>query len=97
MRLNISNDKKVLIDLISQYLNHLLVNKRVDLIINGNKETNTITLIDVQDGEEETFIIFKTSENEHKVPLHEETKVRFGKELVVFETKAHSTVIEILE
>ena len=40
MRVLITNDKDKLEDLISTHLSKLLVNKKVDLIINGEKKTH---------------------------------------------------------
>ena len=95
MRLNITNDKQSMVDIICHYLSHLLDGQRVDLIINGTKITGVIKSVSLEN-EEDTFLVFKIGKEVKKVPLLDDTKARFGKEIAVLETKAHTTVIELL-
>lgn len=97
MRIHIANDKSALVDLIREYLSNILIERRVDLIINGTKTTGIITELQLEDSEEESYLIIKLNKEEKKIPLLDETKARFGKDLVVLETRAHTTVIEVLD
>lgn len=95
MRLHITNDKSVLVDMICHYLSDLLVGNRVDLIINGTKSTGIIKSVTLEN-DEHSYIVLKINKDVRKIPILEDTKARFGKDLVVFDTAAHTTVIEIL-
>jgi|APAga8741244001_1050109.scaffolds.fasta_scaffold126770_1 hypothetical protein len=95
MRLYITNEKEVLVGPASEYLLSLLKEKRVELIINGNKHVGVIHNITLD--EEQDFIVISIGDKVEKVPLLDDTKARFGKELVVLETKNHTTVIELLD
>lgn len=97
MRLNISNDKPYMIEILEAYLNYTLYNQEVEAIINGIKYEGKI---------EEKINFSKTdnyhvmtvvigSEKEHIPLLLDKTKIRVGKSLFVFETEKHNTVIEI--
>lgn len=97
MRIHIANDKSALVDLIREYLSTILIERRVDLIINGTKTTGIITELQLEDSEEESYLIVKLNKEEKKIPLLDETKARFGKDLVVLETRSHTTVIEVLD
>lgn len=96
MRLNITNDKHAMVDIVCHYLAHLLTEQRVDLIINGTKTTGVIKEVSLEN-EEDTFLVFKIGKEIKKIPLLDDTKARFGKEIAVLETKAHTTVIELLD
>lgn len=95
MRLHITNDKSVLVEMICHYLSDLLVGNRVDLIINGTKLTGIIKSISLEN-EKHSYIVVKINKEERKIPVLEDTKARFGKDLVVFDTAAHTTIIELL-
>jgi hypothetical protein len=95
MRIYITNEKEVLVGPASEYLLNLLKEKRVELIINGNKHVGVIHNITLD--EEKDYIVIAIGDKEEKVPLLDDTKARFGKELVVLETKNHTTVIELLD
>ena len=96
MRLNITNDKQTLAEIICHYLSQLLSEQRVDLIINGTKTTGIIKAVSLE-SEEDTFLVFKIGKEIKKIPLLDDTKARFGKEIAVLETKTHTTVIELLD
>jgi len=95
MRLYITNEKEVLVGPASEYLLNLLKEKRVELIINGNKHVGVVHNIALD--EERDYILISIGEKVEKIPLLDETKARFGKELIVLETKNHTTVIELLD
>lgn len=96
MRLNISNDKDTLVNIVCHYLSNLLTERKVDLIINGTKTTGLIKSVNLKD-EDESYIVIKINKETKEIPLLNDTKARFGKDLVVIETKTHATVIEILD
>lgn len=95
MKLYISNDKEYLSNLIVTYLKDLLINERADVILNGEKITGLIKDVVMNSKEDDHFTLY-INEIEKQIPLFEDTKARLGRELVVFETKNHSTVIELL-
>lgn len=95
MRLYITNDKEALVDLVNKHLSSLILEKKVELIINGTKRVGIVHSVALD--EEKDFIVLTVNNHEEKIPVLDDTKARFGKELIVFETKNHSTVIEILE
>lgn len=95
MRLYITNDKITLVELINTHLLKLLLDKKIEIIINGNKRIGIVEGIELDD--ENDFILLKINDKNEMIPVLDETKARFGKELIVFETKNHTTVIEIIE
>lgn len=98
MNLKIRNSKENLVGFAQEYLNGLLSGVHVEFIINGYKVVDTITSIDSEEIEGESFLAFnfKDSEVQH-VPLLDETKANIGYQMVVIETKNHTTVIEVLD
>lgn len=96
MRLHITNDKNALVEMICHYLSLLLVGRKVDLIINGSKFTGTVKKISLEN-DEDSYLVVTVDKQTKKIPLLDETKARFGNDLVVLETKAHTTVIEVLD
>lgn len=95
MRLYITNDKLALINLVNDHLKFLLNEKKIEIIINGNKRIGIVENIFLDD--EKDFIIVQINDKKEMIPVLDETKARFGKELITFETKNHTTVIEIIE
>jgi hypothetical protein len=93
MRLYITNDKENLIKFLKTYLQDLLKHKKVELIVNGSKQVGTIENVELEENED--YILIHINNKITQIPLLEETKARFGKELVIIETKNHTTVIEI--
>ena len=96
MRLNITNDKEAVIHLVTTYLKELLLERKVDLIINGTKTTGVVKELTLEN-DEHSFLVFTIGKDEKRIPILDETKARFGKELAVLETQTHTTVIEILD
>jgi hypothetical protein len=96
MRLHIENDKVKLIDFISNYIVDLLSNRRVELIVNGEKKIGTITHVEIQD-DEYKFLSIHLDGKENIIPLLDETKAFLGKEIVSFDSKRHTTIIEFLK
>lgn len=96
MKLHITNDKDALVEMASQYLSHLLVSRRVDLIINGTKTTGVVKKVQLEN-EEDSYIVITIDKIIKKIPIVDETKARLGVDLVVLETKNHTSVIEILD
>lgn len=98
MRLHITNEKNSLVHLVCQYLLKTLKDKKVDLILNGDKKTGVVKDIYLaEDDTEYNFINIAIGKKIEQIPLLDDTKARLGQELVVFETKSHTTVIEIVE
>lgn len=95
MRLYITNDKDELVELINRHISTLLQDRKVEIIINGNKRVGIVESISLD--QEKDFILLRVNDKEELIPVMDETKARFGKELIIFETKSHTTVIEIIE
>lgn len=95
MRILITNNKDSVKHLIKDYLVELLIDSQVDLIINGDKKSGVVNDVFLFDDQDDTAFILKIDKKEKRIPIMDETKATLGKELVVFETKNHSTVIEI--
>ena len=95
MRVYITNDKITLVELVNVHLLQLLQNRRVEVIINGSKRVGTVDDVKLDDTKD--FLLLSVDGKDETIPILDETKARFGKELVVFETKSHTTVIEIIE
>lgn len=96
MRIFINNDKNKIASFLYDYMNTLLVGRKVEMIVNGNKFIGEIS--EVQLTETETTWFEVTINNEvKKLPLTDETKARLGKEILYFETKTHTTVIEFID
>lgn len=93
MRIYITNDKENLIKFFKSYLQDLLKHKKVELIVNGSKQAGIIENVELEENED--YILMHINNKIIQIPLMEETKARFGKELVIIETKNHTTVIEI--
>jgi len=98
MRLFINHDKPKLVFLLTDYLNQLVLNHEVKMVVNGETGAGTITHITLEDTESNAILISlqseEGSEHTYKIPLLNETKVRLQKELVRFETKSHATIID---
>lgn len=94
MRLYIDNEKDFLVELVFDYLSKLLTNKKIELIINGNKKVGVVKKVELE-RDEHTFIVFNFGKKQEKIPVLDETKSRLGKEMISFETKSHTTVIEV--
>lgn len=97
MRINLTNDKEKLSGLISLHLSKILSGKKVDLIINGDKHTGIIQSVDLEEQDGFFQLLFRIDDQEKKIPILDETKATVGKELMVFETKNHTTVIEVID
>lgn len=95
MKVNIQHDKELLVQLVDHFLQHSIIGARVELIINGEKTTGAIDKVEFA-GEDNNSIVFWVDGNERKIPFYEETKTRLGKEILAFETKNHTTIVEIL-
>lgn len=95
MRLYISNDKDALVELVNNHLFSLIKDRKVEIIINGNKRVGLVYNVSLD--EDKDFIVIMINDKEELIPILDETKARFGKELIVMETKNHTTVIEIIE
>ena len=76
--------------------NEHLWNKYTDIIINGTKATGVVKRVHLE-AEEDSYIVVTVDKNVKKIPIIDETKARFGIDLVVLETKSHTSVIEILD
>lgn len=95
MKVNIQHDKELLVQIVNHFLQNSMIGSRVELIINGEKTVGAIDKIEFT-GEENNSIVFWINGNERKIPFFDDTKTRLGKELLTFETKNHTTVIEVL-
>jgi len=96
MRLYISHDKPYLIFLLADYMNKLLLDKKVDLIINGKKTTGRVTSLTLEDAPYNNILI-SIGDNSFPIPILNDSKARLGKEMVRVETSNHTTIIEILD
>lgn len=97
MRLSISNDKSYMINILEAYLNQTLYNKYVEAIINGTKYEGRVEerITFSQSKGYYVMTVFIGKEKEEIPLLLDKTKIRVGKNLFVFETEKHSTVIEL--
>ncbi|QST03097.1 hypothetical protein IMZ31_21345 (plasmid) [Pontibacillus sp. ALD_SL1] len=98
MRIHITNNREPLLNLVEVYTRQLLVGKKVHIIINGSQIDGIVSSVELFEDKERISLKAKTNENEIAIPLTDDTKITFGKEeLIIFETKNHSTVIELLQ
>jgi hypothetical protein len=95
MRVFITNDKNKIASFLYDYMNTLLVGKKVEMILNGNKIIGEIHSVELSDTETTWFEI-SINDSIKKIPITDETKARLGKEILYFETKTHTTVIEFI-
>lgn len=96
MRLYISHEKPHLVFLLADYMNKLLLDRKIDLIINGKKSTGRVNSLTLEDAPHNNIII-SINNQDFAIPILEETKARLGKEMVRIETDNHTTIIEILD
>lgn len=96
MRVIITNDKQKIAPFLFGYMQLMMVGKKVEIIINGNK---CLGLVDDLrfDAEDDTWVEIVMAGEIKKLPLTDETKARLGKEIFYFETKTHHTVIEFVD
>lgn len=100
LNLRIRNSKDNLVDFSQKYLNELLSGVYVEFIINGVKFVDTIESVSSTVIDEELHLVFNFKSDDiesQNVPLLEETKANIGFQIVVIETKNHTTVIEVLD
>ena len=98
MNLRIRNSKDNLVNFTQNYLNELLSDVPVEFIVNGYKLVDTITAVGLDFIDEEYYLTFYFAKEEpQNVPLLEDTKANIGFQIVVIETKNHTTVIEVLD
>ena len=95
MKINLQHDKVLLVEIVDHFLQSSVIGARVELIINGEKTIGSIDKVEFT-GEDNNFLVFWVDGNERKIPFYDETKTRLGKEILAFETKNHTTVIEVL-
>lgn len=95
MRVRIENTKEMLVSVIASYLSSLLVEHKVELIINGEKLVGVVTNIELVQGEIDKLAI-TINEETRFAPLTNHTKLDIGVELVSFITNSHTTIIEFL-
>lgn len=96
MRLYISHEKPNLVFLLADYMNKLLLDKKIDLIMNGKKTTGKVVSVTLEDAPHHDIIV--TIKNDSfKIPILNDTKARLGKEMIRVETDNHTTIIEILD
>lgn len=100
MRLNVTNDRALVSELIFIYLKKVIIDRKVSLILNGEKKQGVIKKIEFLP--EENHMVFhllmsNKAQQKFLIPLFDETDVRLGKELMVLYTKNHSTVLEVFK
>jgi hypothetical protein len=95
MKLNFQHDKEVLVSLVDEFLQKTIIGQRAELIINGEKTVGVIEKV-MFAGDDSSTLVFWVDGHERKIPFFEDTKSRMGKELITFETRNHTTVLEIV-
>jgi len=93
MRFHIQNEKSKVLNFLSKFIIDHLTDKKVEFIINGAKHIGTIESVQIQKDEDEFLSVILNGET-FVIPLLEETKVFLGREIVSFDSKVHTTVIE---
>lgn len=111
MRIFIRNNHPFIIKYLEKYLSHYLLNKNVNLIINGERFDNReIISLEIVEGDEKTESDFKTTSNENfyvlkvrskdetfNIPISiERTKVDLLINSFLFQMKDYHSLIEIV-